>query len=92
MSNKVNKGRKTKGLLRWVTVEAGESNKKPTRTIDYMCVNCMNESRLDVCGIPIAQIEQGVVFDIGYRWMPKTIRCPHCKSTLTTAGNGGRAK
>lgn len=66
-------------------VESGEAPGELKDT-EYMCLECMNESLLGVVGIPLAQLGCGIVFNNHKHWMPKTIRCPHCKATLTMKG------
>jgi len=39
----------------------------------------MNESNLLVEGTPLAQIGDGIIFDIGKNSMPDKIECPHCR-------------
>lgn len=74
MSNKVK---------HWKVIDPGDGRPERTGLSEYMCIKCMNESMLPTSGTMLAQMGNAVVFDIGKYWMPKTIRCPHCRTTLT---------
>jgi hypothetical protein len=47
--------------------------------VEYMCLGCGREAELPVLGLPMAQIGQGIVFDIGDHAMPKRIECRKCR-------------
>lgn len=66
---------------RWKVLEVGPDAPELTRDVSYCCMNCMEESELGVSGVPIAQNETTIFFDLGKHWMPKVIRCPYCRCT-----------
>jgi hypothetical protein len=50
------------------------------RRVQYTCTFCGREAELPVVGTPIAQIEQGIVFDTDRRGiMPPVIQCRKCR-------------
>lgn len=67
----------------WRVMEVGSPPPSRTHKVPFTCLTCGEESNLGVCGSPLAQAGAGIVFDPGARWMPKTIRCPHCLASLT---------
>ena len=49
-------------------------------------MNCMKDALLPVIGVALAQIEWGLVFDVGRYATPKRIQCPHCRKRLEKEG------
>ena len=68
-------------ISNWIIIDRGSVPKRAIKK-EYTCMTCGEESLLPMVGSPIAQIGQGIVFDIGTYSMPKTIRCPHCRHVL----------
>lgn len=62
----------------WTILDRGKVPKKPSYQVDFTCLNCMTAALLPVLGIPLAQAEQGIVFDPGRYAMPNKIQCPTC--------------
>ncbi|WP_316411306.1 hypothetical protein [Mesoterricola sediminis] len=48
------------------------------------CLGCGAEAELPVVGLAIAQIHQGLVFDIGPHAVPKRIQCRRCRRFYET--------
>jgi hypothetical protein len=61
---------------------------KQTRQIFFTCLKCGHDAVLPVLGIPMAQIGQGIVFDIGDYAMPKIIECRKCRRRYQLESNG----
>ncbi len=52
--------------------------------IDYTCTACLNEAKLPALGLPLAQIQAGIVFD-GDSALPSLIQCRHCRRVYELA-------
>jgi hypothetical protein len=42
-------------------------------------MNCGHEAELPIMGLAMAQIDTGIVFDIGKHAMPRIIQCRKCR-------------
>ena len=60
-------------------------------TVLYTCTGCGKEARLPVLGLPVAQVQAGIVFDNGIFALPDTIQCRRCRRRYTSreAKTGG---
>ena len=65
-------------MRRWKIIKWND-RPKVTREAKFTCVDCMNESTIEVEGLPIAQVGSTIIFDIGKHSMPDVIECPHCR-------------
>lgn len=63
----------------WKVLDRGEVPDPAPNTVMYACMHCMREAELPVVGIALAQIETGIVFDLGPYALPKTIQCRKCR-------------
>jgi hypothetical protein len=50
-----------------------------SRTIEFTCTTCGHDAQLPILGLAMAQIEMGIVFDIGIHAMPRLIQCRKCR-------------
>ena len=66
-------GRKTWKVIEWGDVPEGA----PLH--DYTCMGCGREALCPMRGLPLAQIEMGIVFDIGSHALPEVIQCRGCR-------------
>jgi len=66
----------------WTVIDRGEVPEEGAGVVLFTCLECMTESNLPILGTPMAQVEQGIVFDIGAHAMPKIIECPSCNNRL----------
>jgi len=71
--------------LRWLTVRKAtwkiiDRGKVPELAthVDYTC-ECGHEAQMPVMGLPMAQIGNGIVFDLGGHAMPRLIQCRKCR-------------
>lgn len=62
----------------WDVIDAGEVP-AGAATFEFTCPNCGREADLPHVGLVLAQIEDGLVFDIGPQALPKEIRCRSCR-------------
>lgn len=64
----------------WKVLDFGDV---PTdaRQVTYTCLGCGRGALLPVLGVPLAQLEHGIVFDGGPRAIPKIIQCRRCRRT-----------
>ena len=62
----------------WKVLDFGKVPEHSTASVDFTCCKCGREARLPVVGRPLAQIEHGLVFDIGPHAMPSLIQCRKC--------------
>lgn len=67
--------------LKWKVLDPGEVTKKLPREVYFTCMNCGAEALLPVIGLPIAQCDDTIFFDLGPHAIPHVIRCPICKTT-----------
>lgn len=72
----------TKKVKAWRILDYGDVPTTTVPSIEFTCLNCMHDSLLPVVGRPIAQLEQGLVFDPGPRAMPRIIQCRFCRAKL----------
>jgi predicted RNA-binding Zn-ribbon protein involved in translation (DUF1610 family) len=68
----------------WIVIDRGRVP-VGARRVEFTCVDCGHEALLPVLGLPIAQIENGIVFDPGDHGMPAAIECPACGRKLEAA-------
>ncbi len=47
--------------------------------VELTCLSCGHEAELPVLGLAIAQLDFGIVFDIGDHAMPAEIQCRKCR-------------
>jgi hypothetical protein len=47
--------------------------------VDYHCCKCGHDAELPVVGLPMAQVNQGIIFDFGKHAVPKVIQCRKCR-------------
>ena len=73
-------------IKRWKVLKMGIPKAGKLRDVLMACMKCGEESQLALIGSPLAQVDSGFVFDTGPHWMPETVRCPHCGSTLEKEG------
>ena len=66
-------------MRKWKVIDRGKVPDGRTSNYEFTCMGCMNESMLPITGLPLAQCDSGVVFDIGGHSMPQSIKCPHCR-------------
>jgi hypothetical protein len=71
-------------VLSWRVLDYGAVPAPPATTgsIDFTCTHCGLELKLPVVGRVIAQIGDGLVWDLGPRAMPKVIQCRNCRRML----------
>ena len=71
-------------MKRWRILARGAV---PIRTheVVFACMSCGTEALLPVLGLPLAQIESGIVFDIGRHAMPAVIQCRTCRRRYEAA-------
>ena len=62
----------------WKILDRGDVPLR-ARLIRYSCLKCHTEAHLPVIGVPIAQIGQGLVFDVGPHAVPRRIECRSCR-------------
>jgi len=74
-------------LRKWILVNRGAVPEPPQSEIEYSCPRCGKDSLLPILGAAMAQINGGVVFDVGPHAMPVEIRCPHCRREFVTEGD-----
>jgi hypothetical protein len=65
----------------WKILDYGDVPEN-TRLVSYTCAGCGSESGLPVVGLPVAQIDGGIVFDPGKHAMPRKIQCRRCRRTF----------
>lgn len=68
----------------WRIIDRGDVPERGSSIVLFDCVGCGAEAELPVLGLPLAQIEGGIVFDIGKYAMPRVIQCRHCRRRFTT--------
>ena len=62
----------------WKILDRGGVPEVSANTIEYTCIHCNEDALMPVKGRPLAQIEMGIVFDVGDHAMPREIECPNC--------------
>jgi hypothetical protein len=73
-------------LANWRVLRYGaDFDRNSARMVSLTCLGCGHDADLPVVGLAIAQIGQGLVFDIGPRDTPKEIQCPRCRKILEAA-------
>ena len=72
---------------RWIVIESGPPENGRLVDVSLTCIECGESFDVGIVGTALAQIGRGIVFESGKGWMPKTIRCPNCKSTITREEN-----
>jgi hypothetical protein len=72
-------------IKQWRVLDYGDVPPTTAPTVEFTCLHCMHDSLLPVVGRAIAQLEQGLVFDIGPRVMPRQIQCRNCRVKLEVA-------
>lgn len=65
-------------MRNWKVIKWEDRPEAPAK-VPFTCVKCGNESMLEVCGTPLAQVGDGILFDIGGHSLPEIIECPHCR-------------
>lgn len=73
-------------LKTWKILDRGDVPDPAPREADYTCLKCGRSAALPVVGIPVAQVEEGLVFDPGPHAVPKLIQCRKCRSSLELVG------
>ena len=63
----------------WKILERGAVPDAGTNTCLYACMGCGNEAELEVIGTALAQVNTGLVFDLGPHAMPAKIQCRKCR-------------
>lgn len=66
-------------IATWRILDRGDVPEQGVNLVLYDCPGCGAEAELPVLGTPLAQIESGIVFDIGKRAMPRIIQCRNCR-------------
>ena len=66
----------------WKILDRGMVPMDGFTSVQFTCLGCGNEALLEVFGIPMAQLHQGIVFDIGPHAMPSRIQCRKCRRTF----------
>ncbi len=72
-------------LENWRILKWGKFDRKLAREMMFTCTVCWHDAKLPVIGLPLAQLEDGVVFDTGTHDMPSEIQCPRCRRVLESA-------
>lgn len=70
-------------IKRWKIMSLGNYDGGRLSDLEFTCLTCGEASVVSGSGLALAQVGSGIVFDSSKHWMPETIRCPHCKSTIT---------
>ena len=71
---------------KWKIIKRGSKPPDVTHDLLFTCMGCMEESWLPVCGLAMCQTKDSLLFDLTpEKWLPESIRCPHCYRTLTLA-------
>lgn len=68
----------------WKIIDRGKVP-EIARKVSFHCCNCEHDAELPVSGLAVAQIGQGLVFDIGGYAVPLIIQCRKCRRTYETA-------
>ena len=63
----------------WKIINRGTVPDPAPNTVSYTCMGCMREADLPVVGLAIAQVDSGLVFDVGPMDTPRVIQCRHCR-------------
>lgn len=63
----------------WKILDRGLVPMTGTNTCLYACMGCGNEAELEVMGTALAQINAGLVFDVGPYAIPVKIQCRKCR-------------
>ena len=63
----------------WKIINRGTVPDPAPNTVAYTCMGCMREADLPVVGLAIAQVDSGLVFDVGPMDTPRVIQCRHCR-------------
>ena len=71
-------------MRKWRILDRGDLPEDGLRLIQYYCVKCRKDSTLAVVGLPLAQIEDGLVFE-GDSVLPRKIEGPYCRRRLEAA-------
>jgi len=66
-------------MRKWRVLDYGDLCADKAKLVEFRCMNCQRDSLLPVTGLPIAQVESGIVFDSGSHAMPRKTECPHCR-------------
>lgn len=73
-------------LANWRVIRYGaEFDRKSARPISLTCLACGHDADVPVVGLAIAQLGQGLVFDVGPQDVPQEIQCPRCRNVLEKA-------
>jgi hypothetical protein len=62
----------------WKIIDRGKVP-KIARQIDLHCCECGHDALIPVVGLAMAQVGQGIVFDIGGHAIPPVIQCRKCR-------------
>lgn len=65
--------------MHWKILDRGTVPETGTNTCLYACMGCGNETELEVVGTALAQINAGLVFDVGPHATPVKIQCRKCR-------------
>lgn len=71
-------------MRKWRILDRGDLPGDGLRLIQFCCMKCRHDSTLAVIGLPIAQIEEALVFE-GKSILPRRIECPYCRRRLEAA-------
>ena len=71
----------TKTRATWKVLDYGTVG-KGSHLVEYDCPRCGHVALLPVHGLPLAQSQYGIFFDIGKHDIPKSIQCRHCRRSF----------
>lgn len=63
----------------WKVLDWGAVPNPAPETVNFACMGCLREAALPVVGVPIAQLDSGLVFGHGVHAAPRVIQCRHCR-------------
>lgn len=64
----------------WKILDRGTVPDPAPNSVVYTCMHCMREADLPIVGVPLAQLDAGLVFDTDVHAMPKAIECRKCRN------------
>jgi hypothetical protein len=68
----------------WKVIDRGKVPDPAPNEAMLTCLDCGAEAALPVVGIAIAQLHQGLVFDVGEHAIPRAIQCRRCHHRYET--------
>ena len=69
----------------WKIIDRGNVPRSAARMISFHCCNCGHDAELPVVGLPMAQVGQGIVFDLGRHEAPAIVQCRKCRKVFALA-------